>query len=388
MKMRTLSSLGLMALLAALLLPGLPCGAQEEALERIGDAGSIDWVSRKLTAIGIGVPTQKAVGQAQMRAMVRRAAVVVARRNLLEVVKGVQIDSSTRVQNFMVKDDTIESRVKGVLSGSSVDQVEINSDGTATATVSMPLTGQLEQMLMKLVVQIPQSPVGGVLPLKDIDNRLRFLENRVRILEEQIGTLKRASVSQEQMLMMFRSFTQAWLDYVAAGPVIIPAGVTTGSASEELNRKYAAQEAQLAKITTRLNDMAARLQALEGGASKPAKKASKTKVAYTGLVIDARKTGFRPCLKPELIGQQQVLYPGNYIRKEKAVRSGYVRYYRNLARAQSSPRAGNLPLTIKATGTPEGKSRLSISAADYKTLADAAAIADGFLANCKVIIVF
>jgi len=165
MKMRLFFSPGLIAVLAAMLLFGLPCSAQEEAIEQIGNAGSIDWVGRKLTATGIGVPSGKAVGQAQIRAMVRRAAVVVARRNLLEVVKGVQIDSTTRVQNFMVKSDTLESRVKGVLSGSSVDKVEINNNGTATATVSIALTGQLEQILMRMVVRPPQSPGAG-LPLK------------------------------------------------------------------------------------------------------------------------------------------------------------------------------------------------------------------------------
>jgi len=218
MKMRQFLSLGMIAILTALLLPGLPCSAQEQAIEQIGDAGSIDWVSRKLTATGMGAPTKKAIGQAQMRAMVRRAAVVVARRNLLEVVKGVHIDSTTRVQNFMVKSDTIESRVKGVLSGSMVDKVVVNSDGTATATVSIPLTGPLEEMLMRMVVQSPTP--GKSVPLKEIDSRIRFLEQRVRALEEKVGNLKRASVSQEQMLLMFRRFAEAWLEYIETVPMV------------------------------------------------------------------------------------------------------------------------------------------------------------------------
>ena len=109
---------------------------------------------------------------------------------------------------------------------------------------------------------------------------------------------------------------------------------------------------------------------------------------YTGLVIDARNTGFRPCLKPEISGRGQVLYPGNYINQEKAIRSGYVRYYRNLARAQKSARVGSLPLTIKATGTVQEKRGLSISTADSQALSRMSADPDGFLANCQVIIVF
>jgi len=387
MKMRQLLISGLIMSVAVLLLPGLPCSAQDKAVEKIGDAGSIDWVSRKLTATGMGVPTKKSVGQAQMRVMVRRAAIVVARRNLLEVVKGVHIDSTTRVQNFMVKSDTIESRVKGVLAGSEVDNVVFHSNGTATATVSMPLTGQLEVMLMRMVVPPPKSP-GESLPLQDLDARIRFLENRVRVLEEKVGSLKKASVSQEQILQMFRSFTQAWLEYVESHPAVVPTGLGSDSSVAELKAQYARQAAELGKISTRLDDMATRLKALETGKAPMRTKAARATVTYTGLVIDARNTGFRPCLKPTIADRQKVLYPGDYINRDRAVRSGFVRYYRNLARAQRSARAGTLPLTVKATGTVNGKRSLSISAADYKTLAALSADPEGFLANCNVIIVF
>ncbi|MCP3955254.1 MAG: hypothetical protein GY697_23995 [Desulfobacterales bacterium] len=385
MKMRQFFGLGIV-IPALLLMSGLPCSARQPSVEKIDNAGTIDWVTRKLTATGIGVPTQKAIGQAQMRAMVRRAAIVVARRNLLEVVKGVHIDSTTRVQNFMVKSDTIESRIKGVLSGSSVVDVIINSNGTAVATVSIPLTGPLEAMLMRMVVQPPKSPVRS-LPLKEIDSRIRFLEKRVRTLEEKVGRLKSVSVSQEQMLIMFRRFAEAWLDYVETVPTVMPAGLASGESVTELKNQTARQEAVLTQITARLNNMATRLKALEEGKTRPMVKTSRATVNYTGLVIDARNTGFRPCLKPEIAGPQ-VIYPGNYINREQAVRSGYVRYYRNLARAQRSLRAGSLPLTLKATGTGHSKRSLSIRTADYKALVKMSADRDGFLANCKVIIVF
>jgi hypothetical protein len=387
MKMRPCWGSGVLAILMLLLLSGLPCSAQQQAIEQIGNSGTIDWVSRKLTATGMGVPTGKTVGQAQMRAMVRRAAVVVARRNLLEVVKGVHIDSTTRVQNFMVKSDAIESRVKGVLAGSTVDNVEMHSNGTATAMVSIPLTGPLEEMLMQMVVQPPEGP-AGVLPLEEIDSRIRFLEKRVRALEEKVGSLKQASVSREQMLMMFRSFAEAWLEYLETRPAVVTAGLNQGASDAELKQQVARQEAILAKTTARLDDTATRLKALEEGNTGPAVKTSRSTVNYTGLVVDARNTGFRPCLKPEIAGRQQILYPGDYINRARAVRTGYVRYYRDLARAQRSARAGSLPLTIKATGTAHGERSLSISTGDYRILEQIAADGNGFLANCKVIIVF
>ena len=92
-----------------------------------------------------------------------------------------------------------------------------------------------------------------------------------------------------------------------------------------------------------------------------------------------------------LIGFSQAAYAVDgviEINQAKAIRSGYVRYYRNLSRAQRSSRAGSLPLTMRATGTLHGKSGLFISTADYQALVKMSADPNGFLANCNVIIVF
>ena len=210
----------------------------------------------------------------------------------------------------------------------------------------------------------------------------------MRALEEKVGHLKRASVSQEQMLMMFRDFTAAWLDYLETAPVIVPAGLNSGTSVAELQKQVARQETLLGQITARLDRLAARLKTLEKGDAVQVAGTSRTTVKYTGLVIDARNTGFRPCLKPEITDRRRILYPGDYIDRGKAIRSGYVRYYRNLATAQRSSRAGSLPLTIKATGAVQGRRSLSISGADFGALQRMSLISGNFLADCKVIIVF
>ncbi|MBW1752895.1 MAG: hypothetical protein JRJ46_07270, partial [Deltaproteobacteria bacterium] len=87
-----------------------PCQAQNPAMERVGDHGTIDWVGQKVIAKGIGAPPQKYYGKPQARPLALRAAITDARRNLLEVIKGVHIDSITQVHNYMVRDDTIISR--------------------------------------------------------------------------------------------------------------------------------------------------------------------------------------------------------------------------------------------------------------------------------------
>lgn len=110
--------------------------------------GKVNWQTGLVTATGIGAPPATAVNMAQARAMAVRAATVVARRNLLEVLKGVQIDSTTTVQNYMVTNDIIISRVQGFLQNSQVLDIAYMSDGSVEVTVGVSLRGGLADVLL------------------------------------------------------------------------------------------------------------------------------------------------------------------------------------------------------------------------------------------------
>jgi len=112
------------------------------------EKGSIDWLSGEVTAQGIGAPPPDAVNAAQARAMALRAATVIARRNLLELLEGVQINSSTTVQNYMVSDDTVVSRVQGHLQQARIADTAYMSDGSVEVTVQVNLRGKLSRTLL------------------------------------------------------------------------------------------------------------------------------------------------------------------------------------------------------------------------------------------------
>ncbi len=367
-----------------------PCQAQNPAMERVGDHGTIDWVGQKVTAEGIGAPPQKYFGKPQARPLALRAAITDARRNLLEVIKGVHIDSITQVHNYMVQDDTIISRVQGIVKNSSVNDKQYMSDGTVEVVVSMPLTGPLGEELINIASQ-PPGPAAGVLPSQEVDARIRGLEDRVRALEDKLAGLKQINYQQEEMILVFKRFVEAWMDYTASRPMMIQAGYASEDKLAKLNKKFDDQEARLAALASRLDKMTGRLSKLESAAqpAPPIKAAkSKTEVIYSGLVIDARKTGFRPCLKPEIFAKGELLYPGDYIDMPKVVRQGYVRYYRQIGRAQQSERVGKLPYTINAKGTWKGNRSLEVGGKAYSTLKPIMDVPDAFLATGKVVIVF
>jgi hypothetical protein len=79
--------------------------------------GEIDWSGKTVRARGTGVLDPGNTNKAQARLMAERAATVVAQRNLLEIIKGVRIDSDTRVQNFMTDYDVVYQYVDGIVKG-------------------------------------------------------------------------------------------------------------------------------------------------------------------------------------------------------------------------------------------------------------------------------
>ncbi len=92
--------------------------------------------------------------------MAERAAQVVAYRNLLEAVKGVQVDSATTVENFVVTSDVVKTQVSGIIQGATIMDKKYMSDGSVEVTVGMKLTGALADTLLPKGVPAPM-PAGA-----------------------------------------------------------------------------------------------------------------------------------------------------------------------------------------------------------------------------------
>ncbi len=133
-------------------------GTIKDVIEPSGSSGKVDWTTGVITAVGIGAPPAQPANAAQARAMAERAAQVVAYRNLLEAIKGVRVDSTTTVENFMVTSDVIRTEVSGIIQGATVMDKKYMSDGSVEVTVGMKLTGALADALMPKGVTPPPTP--------------------------------------------------------------------------------------------------------------------------------------------------------------------------------------------------------------------------------------
>jgi hypothetical protein len=97
--------------------------------------------------------------------MALRAAQLDAYRNLLEVTKGVRVNSVTVVEDSMVASDMIRSQVNGMVKGAQVIKKEYLSDGTVEVTIAMSLRGGFAQLILPQDIKpvpeirtIPPSP--------------------------------------------------------------------------------------------------------------------------------------------------------------------------------------------------------------------------------------
>ncbi|MBI4400743.1 MAG: hypothetical protein HY581_03835 [Nitrospirae bacterium] len=126
-----------------------------DVIESMGPTGNVDWTKGIVTATGLGSPPPNAVNAGQARAMAERAAFLVATRNLLEVVKGIRVDSATLVENFIVSSDVIKTEVSGFVQGATVMKKQVHPDGSVEVMVGMKLTGDLLNALM------PKETGGG-----------------------------------------------------------------------------------------------------------------------------------------------------------------------------------------------------------------------------------
>ena len=143
--------------------------SMSEWVEKVGQ-GNVNWSAGYIEAVGIGAPPEKTMGKINARPMALRAAKVDAYRNLLEITKGVRIDSATTVKDFMVESDVINTQVNGLVKGAVVVKEQYMSDGTAEVTLRMPLFGDLPRIVIpeKRKIVAPPEPPAPAAPVPPV----------------------------------------------------------------------------------------------------------------------------------------------------------------------------------------------------------------------------
>lgn len=102
--------------------------------------GSINFTDQYVEARGSSViDNDRFKNPAQAKLMAERGAIVVAQRNLLEIVKGVSVIGETTVEDMITTGDYVYTRVEGVVKGAKQFGPSREENGVITVTLRMPL---------------------------------------------------------------------------------------------------------------------------------------------------------------------------------------------------------------------------------------------------------
>lgn len=120
-------------------LPPAVVAKAKPVVEKAGK-GSINWTKQYIEVTGTGIINNERFKiPAQARVAAQRAAVVDAQRNLLEIAKGVEVNSETTVKDLMLESDVVTTRINGIVKGAEQVGKPVEKDGAVTVTMRMPL---------------------------------------------------------------------------------------------------------------------------------------------------------------------------------------------------------------------------------------------------------
>lgn len=141
---RALCLLSVLAVLPALAWAQTTGSSIDPRCTQQGQQACVDWTNGVAIAIGTGAPATWARTPAQKNISATRAARLDAARNLLEMIKGINLTSSTNVQGAMVQSDQVSTSIQGRLNSiRPVEAPRYFSDGS----VQVKLEANLRQVV-------------------------------------------------------------------------------------------------------------------------------------------------------------------------------------------------------------------------------------------------
>ena len=320
-----------------------------DAIESV-NSGKINWTVGEVYASGTGAPPAQSANAAQARAMAERAAFVVALRNLLEVVKGVRVDSGTMVENYMIKSDVIRTRVEGIVKGARIVNKQYMSDGSVEMLVAMPMKGSLMDTIVPetfgrpAVSPVPIKPA----PVSQKPSDVKPLPQPLKPAEPSLLHVPPPPVPEKKP--------------EPVKPPLPPTAITPETKPEPPRPSTPSPEGPSIEF--------------KGGVA-------------TGLVIDGRGLGLRPALLPRIVDPEgQEIYVGQVVTRTNAVEQGVAGYAKDVKAAANNFRVTDNPAVIKGLrASGSAGTDIVVARADAQMLHQLGGQGD-FLQNCRVIIVY
>lgn len=159
--MKKLFPLLAVILLGILLLPGR---VQARAYTEVFHSGKIDWLKGTAEAVGIAKAPPGAAKASQQKGKHAAEAEKAARRNLLDLLGKIKVDSETSVADLLAQSEALKKEVQLLVQKTPVQRVRNRQDGSVEATLRMDLSGPLSDLVLPKDIQTidpvlqPKSP--------------------------------------------------------------------------------------------------------------------------------------------------------------------------------------------------------------------------------------
>jgi len=302
--------------------------ASAEDVIKKTSSGGINWTKGIVYANGYGT-AKPGLSAAQRRILSRRAAIVDGQRNLLEITKGVRINSVLKTGQAM-QNPEIATRVSGIIKGAQPIDENYQND-IYSVTMAMPISGEFLKVMYPKDGQSPVQTSYNIVPPDAAHFALHSLDVA----------------------------TDTVLDFL-----IMPA-----AAAEPIVIRNDHQADAYRKL----------LDWMKNGTSADVKpmlmqaiKNYETNSQFSGLLIDASSiSDFQLATIPKIRDQDgNVVYPSDQTNYDDIINNRGVTYDYDLQDAVRNKRVAHTPFVIKAIATYKNlPSDLVITSADAKRLA-------------------
>jgi hypothetical protein len=111
--------------------------------------GFINWTDGIITLSATAKYPKSVEDMDEARLKAERIGTIMARRSLLEAVKGVRIESNTVVNDMMVSKDVIRTAVEGLVENSRIVGTQHQPDNSVKITVEMTMRGKMSGVLLE-----------------------------------------------------------------------------------------------------------------------------------------------------------------------------------------------------------------------------------------------
>ncbi len=297
--------------------------------------GRINYASGTIKATGYGAPPKNANTPAQAKLMAIGAARADALRNLAMTVSSIQVTAETKVKNYELQSDVVQTKLSALLQSPRVVSETTQPDGTAQVTVEMPMYG-------------PNSVASAILP---------------------------------EVLGNANGNNNSYGAPVVSAPYTPVGGYVPGGAGANANGEFVGPSSPAVRIVP-----APRPAPLAPLRREPGLTPLGDSGPFSAVIIDCRGLNIEAIMSPKLMDTTgREVYGTIRVTPEYAIDTGIVSYPRSMSEAVRSARAGSHPLIVRGLRAAD-KHRFNpvISLEDADRIL-AANNRDGFLEKTRVI---